>query len=248
MIRSDEEVAKARFRPNRQYETRESDSQLICHLKENAWIPDCDGNFLPPQEMSRTRLRSDFPYDNQNGLLDAIGFEDSIQRKSEEYQRKDLAAREAGLDSGAIVALIKQYSLRPEQPEDEVRNPVRRRTGVLEHRENAPAREAVRREQSIQPNVPSVIAEAKAYLRAKYTNANRQMVCQACQCEMPFKLGTGEYYFEAVQVFKDLSKHFFENRLALCPTCSAMYQHARSINDEELKQKFSAGVPPWQLL
>ncbi len=257
LIRSDAKVAKARFRPNRQYETRESDSQLICHLKGNAWIPDCDGNFLPPQEMSRTRLRSDFPYDNQNGLLNAIGFEDSVQRKTEDYQRKDLAAREfgftgvdaatevanvarqAGLSESDIVALIKQHAPRPEQPEDEVRNPVRRRTGVLQHRENAPPREAVRREQSIQPNVPSVIAEAKAYLRAKYTNANRQMVCQACQSEMPFKLITGEYYFEAVQIFRDLNKHYFENRLALCPTCAAMYQHARLIDDKELKQLFS---------
>lgn len=257
LIRSDGEVAKARFRPNRQYGTRESDSQLICHLKGSAWIPDCDGNFLPPQEMSRTRLRSDFPYDNQNRLLDAIGFEDSVQRETEEYQRKDLAAREfgftgvdaatevanaakqAGLDASEIVALIKQHAPRPEQPEDEVRNPVRRRAGVLEHRENAPTREAVRREQLIQPNVSSVIAEAKAYLRAKYTNANRQMVCQACHCEMPFKLGTGEYYFEAVQVFRDLKKHYFENRLALCPTCAAMYQHARSIDDKEFKQLFS---------
>lgn len=260
LIRSNSQVAKALFRPNRQYETRESDSQLVCYLKESAWIPDCDGNFLPPHQMSRTRLRSDFPYDNQNGLLDAIAFEVSVKRETADYQRKDLvarefgfsgvdaakevadAARQAGLDAKDIVTLIKLHAPRPEQPEDEVRNPVKRRTGVLEHRENAPAREAVRREQSIQPNVSSVIAEAKAYLRAKYTNSNRQMVCQACQCEMPFKLVTGEYYFEAVQVFKDLNKHFFENRLALCPICAAMYQHARSINDEELKRKFSTIV------
>jgi len=110
----------------------------------------------------------------------------------------------------------------------------------LEHRENAPAREAVRREQSIQPNVPGVVAEAKAYLRAKYTNVHGQMVCQACQREMPFKLGTGEYYFEAVQVVKGLAKHYFENRLALCPTCAAMYQYARSCSDDELRQQIAA--------
>lgn len=257
LIRSEAKVARARFRPNRQYAVRESDSQLICYLKGSAWIPDCDGVFLPPQEISRTRLRPDFPYDNQNGLLDAIGLEDSVQKKTEDYQRKDRAAREfgfsgvdaatevanaareAGLDAGDIVALIKQHAPRPEQPEEEVRNPARRRRGVLEHRENAPAREAVRREQSIQPNVPGVVAEAKAYLRAKYTNVHGQMVCQACQREMPFKLGTGEYYFEAVQVVKGLAKHFFENRLALCPTCAAMYQYARSCSDDELRQQIA---------
>jgi hypothetical protein len=57
---------------------------------------------------------------------------------------------------------------------------------------------------------------------------------------MPFKLGTGEYYFEAVQVVKGLAKHFFENRLALCPTCAAMYQYVRSCSDDEMTRQISA--------
>lgn len=68
------------------------------------------------------------------------------------------------------------------------------------------------------------------------------MVCQACQTEMPFKLGNGDYYFEEVQAVKGLAKHFCENRLALCPTCAAMYQHVRSGSDEELTQQISATV------
>jgi hypothetical protein len=52
---------------------------------------------------------------------------------------------------------------------------------------------------------------------------------------MPFKLRTGEYYFEAVQVLNGLAQHFYENRLALCPTCSAMYQFARSSTDEDVR-------------
>jgi hypothetical protein len=52
---------------------------------------------------------------------------------------------------------------------------------------------------------------------------------------MPFKLRTGEYYFEAVQVLKGLAQHFYENRLALCPTCSAMYQFARGSTDEDVR-------------
>ena len=52
---------------------------------------------------------------------------------------------------------------------------------------------------------------------------------------MPFKLPTGEYYFEAVQVLKGLAKDFYENRLALCPTCAAMYQFARKESSEEIR-------------
>jgi hypothetical protein len=253
LIRAEAKVAKARFRPNQQYEVRHSDSQLVYWLKSTAWIPDCDGAFFPPQEISRTRLRSDFPYDNQNGLLDAIGLEHSVQRKTEDYQRRDRAAREfgfgglevvtelasaikdAGLDPTDAIALIRQHAPKPVLPEEEVRNPERRRRGVLEHRENAPERESVKRERSIQANVQGVVAEAKAYLRAKYTNADGQLVCQVCLDEMPFKLGSGDYYFEAVQVLRDLGQHFYENRLALCPTCAAKYQFARSTSDDDVR-------------
>ncbi len=246
------EVAKARFRPNRQYTVREADSQLISWLKANAWIPDAGGQFHKPQDISRDQLPRGFLFDDRNGLLSAIGFEEAIQRQSAEYRRKDLVAREvgfdglgaatelanalreSGIDPKTAAALIKQHAARPQQPEEEVRNPTRRRKGVMEHRDNAPENSAVRRERSIQPNLPGVVAEAKAYLRAKYTNAHGQMVCQACSNEMPFKLRTGEYYFEAVQVLKGLAHHYYENRLALCPTCAAMYQYSRGSPDEAI--------------
>lgn len=247
------EVTKARFRPNRQYAVREADSQLICWLKDNAWIPDANGHFHRPQDISRDQLPPEFLFDDRNGLLSAIGFEEAIRRQTAEYSRKDLVAREfgfdglgaateianalreSGIDPKTAAALIKQHAARPEQPEEEVRNPTRRRKGVMEHRDNAPENSAVRRERSIQPNLPGVVAEAKAYLRAKYTNSHGQMICQACSNEMPFKLRTGEYYFEAVQVLRGLAQHFYENRLALCPTCAAMYQFARGSTDEEVR-------------
>lgn len=246
-------VAIAKCRPNQQYEAREADSQLIYWLKAHAWVPDADGTFHRPQDIGRDQLPRGFLFDDRNGLLSAIGFEEAIQRKTADFQRRDLAAREfgfdglgaateianavreSGIDPKAAAALIKRHAARPEQPEEEVRDPTRRRKGVMEHRDNAPENSAVRRERSIQPNLPGVVAQAKAYLRAKYTNAHGQMICQACSNEMPFKLRTGEYYFEAVQVLNGLAQHFFENRLALCPTCSAMYQFARSSTDEDVR-------------
>jgi hypothetical protein len=251
-------VAVARYRPNQQHSIRHADSQLVHLLKNRAWVPDSGGAFHFPRDISRGQLPAEFRYDDRNGLLTAIEFEASIQRLTAEHQRKDIAAKEfgfdgfdvandlakalrdSGLDSKAAVELFKQNSIRPEQPEEEVRNPARRRSGVLEHRDNAPTKESIQRERSIQPNVQNVVAQAKAYLRAKYTNSHGQMVCQVCAKEMPFRLGTGDHYFEAVQVVRGLAQHYYENRLALCPTCAAMFQYARSCTDADLKKRVEA--------
>lgn len=258
IIRSPSHVAKARYRPNQQHTLLETESQLVFSLSRRPWIPDVNGDFHKPQDISRDQLPPGFLFDDRNGLLRAIGFEEAIQQQSDEYRRKELvvrelgfnglgdvtelvnAMRETGTDVKAAVAFFKQHAAKPEQPQEPVRDPARRRKGVMEHRENAPENLAVQRERSFQPNLTGVVAEAKAYLRAKYTNSHGQMVCQACSNEMPFKLPNGEYYFEAVQVLKGLAQHFYENRLALCPTCAAMYQFARSNTDEELRSAINA--------
>jgi len=41
-------------------------------------------------------------------------------------------------------------------------------------------------------------------------------------------------------VLKGLAQHFYENRLALCPTCAAMYQFARSSSDDDLRASIAA--------
>jgi hypothetical protein len=246
------EIALARFRPNRQYSIREADSQLVCWLKSNAWIPDRDGEFHKPQDIDRTQLPSGYLFDDRNGLLTAIGFGEAARRQSVEFKAKDAAARdigfegvneatkvvkalrEAGVDPSDLAALLASHAKKPAQPEDRVGNPDRRRRGIQEHRENAPAKESVRRERQIQIGVREDVAKAKAYLRAKYTNDDDEMVCQACHERMPFKLQSGEYYFEAVQVIKGLEKNFYENRLALCPTCAAKYQYACSTPSETI--------------
>ena len=257
LINANSLMATARFRPNASCTTRESESQLVWLLKEFPWVPDVSGKFHLPSEISRSQLREDFPYDNRNGLLDAIDLEKNLQRITEEFQKidksakelgfsgvneaRDLAkaAKEAGLDTATLIQLIKQHSKPPELPEESVRNHERRRSGVLEHRENAPPKESVLRERSIQPNIQTVVAQGKAYLRAKYTNNHGQMICQACRQEMPFMLKTGEYYFEAIQVIQKLEQHYYENRLALCPVCAAKYLHARQEEDAQLKLQIS---------
>ncbi|WP_411727454.1 hypothetical protein [Methyloglobulus sp.] len=60
---------------------------------------------------------------------------------------------------------------------------------------------------------------------------------------MPFKIGD-VYYFEAVQCIKKIEHHHIENRLALCPTCAAMYQHARETDDTEIRQLIATHDAP----
>lgn len=253
LIHADAKSAMAHFRPNQQYPTREAESQLVCHLKRHAWIPDKSEVFRKPEEMTKDDLRIDFPYDDRNGLLTAIGFGEQAKQKSTEYLIRNVAAtsfgfssakeaeelariiRETGITSTEIrsLALQRQHT---SQPEDSVPNPERRRKGVLERRDNAPTKESVTRERTIQPGARPETLEAKAYLRTKYKNSEEQLICQCCHTEMPFKVGD-DHYFEAIQCVRGLEQHYFENRLALCPTCAAMYQYARKTDDAELKRR-----------
>ena len=240
----------ARYLPNQSnsHQEKKTEAFFIKQLTECAWVPDTAGNFLKPADVTEETLHPDFIYDNSNGWLTAVKFGENARKRSEEYQAKNKKAQEMGFESAEQAAKFAELAKRgispdelmaqqkrAEQPEESVPNPERRRKGVLERSENAPSKESVMRERAIQPGIASVVAEAKAYLRAKYTNTNHELVCQCCQQEMPFKIGDA-YYFEAVQCIKTIENHHIENRLALCPTCAAMYQHARAIDDTELRR------------
>lgn len=249
---ADKECAKACFRPNRQYQTREADSQLVCHLKNHAWIPDKSGEFRRPGDMTKEGLRTDFPYDDRNDLLTAIGFGENAKKRSEEYQSRNRDAQKLGFSSAEEAeqfSKLKQEGITPaelrtflaqrkqtEQPKQSVPDPDRRRRNVLANTADAPSKESVQRERAVQKGISEVVAQAKAYLRAKYKNPENQLVCQCCQDEMPFKL-KGEHYFEAVQCIRDKDVRHYQNRLALCPTCAAMYKNARETDDVELRRR-----------
>lgn len=250
LVEADGKAGKARYRPNQQYPVRESASQLVHQLASAAWIPDREGSFRTPAEMVQDALRQDFPFDDRNGLLSAIGFGKNERLRSEAYLSKDQSAKDLGFNSADeatdLATLLRETGRTPAElrallgkpdavdlPEKPVPNPERRRRGVLEQMEGAPDREAVKRERSVISGAPEEIAQAKAYLRPMYTNTNGQLVCQCCQQEMPFKVND-LHYFEAVKLIGGLNQHLYRCRLALCPTCAAMYQHARETDDGEL--------------
>jgi hypothetical protein len=255
LINAGEPVAKACYRANAKSKYKIKPSQLVCHLRDTAWIPNESGAFHKPSDITSNDLLTDFLHDDRNGLFSAIGFGDNSKKNSKKKQASNKVAQDMGYDNAKqmrmvgqafksgdvteedIAELVDRKNSQPLQPEDSVPNPSRRRKAMQETIEDRPNKESVKRERSVQRST-QYTEEDKVYLRNKYTNSDGQLICQCCHNEMPFKV-KGEYYFEAVQYTLSVDKPLPQNRLALCPTCAAMYQHAREVDDDELSRLIS---------
>lgn len=91
LCRVEEEKLSAFYLPNeanRDKQKRES-SFLVNQLKSCKWIPDKDGCFRLPANVTKESLHADFPYNNRNGWLDAIGFGENAKKQSEEYEKRE---------------------------------------------------------------------------------------------------------------------------------------------------------------
>jgi hypothetical protein len=244
---------EAEYRNNKSTGSHYADSQLVYCLKCFAWVPQGNGIYSRPAEASRELLPEGFPFDPGWPWLKAIDFGHEAIKTSEVYRQKQVGARELGFESveeaqkwktvkDAGISpdeILAQYAQRQRisQPEESVHDPERRRRIVQTNAGDAPSKESIQRERTIQIGISDVTAQAKAYLRAKYQNLEGQLVCQCCHDEMPFKLLSDEHYFEAVQCLRDKEVRHYQNRLALCPTCAAMYQHARETDDAEIRSR-----------
>ena len=175
IVKAKPEATKARFRPNSNYTVREADSQLVCKLKESAWIPDLQGDFHKPKDITKDTLYDGFAYDDANGFLRSIGLGERSIKESQLYQGKNQKARELGFKSyeeaQETARILEENNLSYkdikallgarrciEQPESSVFNPERRRRGVQERHENAPTRESISRERKIQPGLGPALA------------------------------------------------------------------------------------------
>jgi hypothetical protein len=264
MCKASPEVLTASYVPNdkRRHEEKSKASFLVDYLAMHAWVPDREGHFIHPQDLTRNTIHPSLTFDDRNGWLTAVAFGAGERQRSIEYQQKNELARSLGFDDAEHMDLTQKatkgksreelmrmtrdqdFLAREEFPEKSSPNPERRRIKMVERRENAPAREKVQRERTIEKGLANLKAEAKAYLRGSYTNANGRLICQCCRDPMPFKLPkTEEDYFEAVQFLDKLDKQLYENYLALCPTCSAKYQHACQTDVETIKRHFLEANP-----
>ena len=135
------------------------------------------------------------------------------------------------------------YDDDPDLPDDPVPNPTRRRERLIDELQSAPPVESVQRERSVQSNLSEETARARAYLRSFYSDSEGKMVCQCCHARMPFQVNELDY-FEAIRCVRGFDKHYFENRLALCPNCAAKYKHTRQTKDMELRGRVISHPAP----
>ena len=61
---------------------------------------------------------------------------------------------------------------------------------------------------------------------------------------MPFRMKDGNHYFEAAEYCFAVGQEIPENRIALCPTCAAKWQHARDETPDLLAATISSANSP----
>jgi hypothetical protein len=246
---------KARYRPNKSADEATNESQLVWHLRNTAWVPTIKpGEFKRPRDITRSELLPDFIYKTQNGMLTAISFEMGVRERTGEYQAKDGSAKALGFKSAKeaeeVVKMLREFgktpeeirrliapSEKPEQPSGSVADPARRAKGIEEQAESAEEIKSAIRERQVRLHESAAKQKAKVWLSSKYLNSARELICQCCHEKMPFKLpGKDEFYFEAVQCISGLKKWHDANYLALCPICSAKYQHANQTDNQEIRR------------
>ncbi len=207
-------------------------SQIVCHLRDAAWVPqqyDSDSEkftFVHPVDASADRLPDDFGYRRDAEWLKAIDFgarsRERMQRDREAlaYLRTDREpdwsdeqeqrAREL-LDEiknlpmekwGDLLADVKRYNQPVDLPTGKSSNPSRRERKVRAEARNAPRRETESRSRSVSAHGNRIREEARSDLIDLYTK-NGMMICQACQGVLPFQLADGNYYFEAVELLSE---------------------------------------------
>lgn len=230
-------------------------------------------SFARPQNASDDKLPKDFPmpkgYPDDAGdeWLNAIEFGKKAKEQREEYDQRDQQARNEGYSSleekeksvelaqllrqkgKPIDDIIFEYSSQnsetnPDFPTSPVRNSELREKRVLEQIRNAPHKiyeERIRNER-----VTKYEINQRETLQQWYTNHDsdaKEMVCQICKEEMPFKKTDGDYYFLAIEALtirfkedelpeKHFPKEYGAQYLALCPECAAKYLYfVRSVKE-----------------
>lgn len=248
VAKANPEVLEASFRPNKGRDMRFDKSSLVLELSRKAWIPNRDGVFQRPAQVTKETLHPTFKYDNRNGWLDAIGFGSAANTVEAEF----VARREAAETIGLAPELAEELrSLSAEQQKellDRIKASKRRESdfpqdeGSNSDLRAKRAEEQARRARSVERDVRSRTVrtssnrpEVREYLSQKYTRDGR-LFCQMSQEEMPFLLPSNEPYFEAVKILP-LGEEHVANHLCLSPTCAAEFQHALQTGEDALRAR-----------
>ena len=237
--KADPKVFIAKYRPNQEHWTNKAPSTLAHTLKTTTWIPDQNGQFYKPREITREQLHPDFIYDNRSGWLNHLDFgkvdefdetgkvvADKMGIKTPQELNDWLAimeyARKNNISLEEIKAQVGLSDL-PERPTAPVKN---REQSLQKTRQEY----RTRSEKSYSTSERTVRSQPEKqkrgeYLKRQYTNTQGEMVCQLCHLVMPFKY-QGAYYFEAVEILNSqyIPRDYYKQYLALCPNCAAKYK------------------------
>ncbi len=238
------------YREWQQCKFTESESQVVQILCDTAWIPDIDGNYRKPAELSVESLDKGFHINSQSPFLTAIEFgkeenerrrklEEEERRRTSEYQQKEHAANVFGFDVDTLEEKLRKAELYEraeaegriapkvdiEEPTANTNNPEKRTTAATEATTNADDRTYEQKSRSVRTSQTK--NEATTMLRRLYTNHDDEMICQCCGKELPFKKKNGEYYFVTLEL-DNIGGEFFTKEtsypyIACCPNCAAMF-------------------------
>lgn len=247
---------RATYRMNESNGARFADSVLVYQLRNHAWVPQGETEFVKPALARSELLPEGFTFDAGWPWLKAIHFGKNIEAQSavakaqaaavaEREKSQNEAAKALGFDDAETARKVAEipadelnrfyaeweHRKNFQLPENEPKNPERRALKVSAQAADAPGKVSEHRTRSVSVGIGAVKQEAEQYLRQQYTNPDGDMICQICSEPLPFRLPDGRHYVEKVEFFDDAEKRHFQNYLALCPNHAAMYQYALGSGD-----------------
>lgn len=117
-------IFDARYRANKTQEINICDSDVIQILKNSCWIPNIDGVFYKPEDITTDNLHNDFIYSNRNGWLDRIDFGqntiknqklEGVKNELKEHTGYSLKTLEKANKAGISEERLNQFIEREEQ-------------------------------------------------------------------------------------------------------------------------------------
>ena len=238
----------ATFSRNQSNSARYADSQWICLLRDEAWVPTKSGSFVKPCDAKKQDLPVSFLKALGSEWATKVKFCQKEEESSKENQVKMEAAKRLGITSQTDVQLLELIAggsiseaqkkqiitsftssvqnFSHQLPQQSSSNTTARAIAVSKAAEQAPDKSKEVRERSVSVGKSLIREQAEAYLRSQYS-INETIICQLCQEELPFRKLNGDYYFEVVDFIASDSMHF-QNHLCLCPNHAAMFKHSNS--------------------
>ncbi|MBO4643573.1 MAG: hypothetical protein J5716_03070, partial [Alphaproteobacteria bacterium] len=263
LLSAEDKELRARYTANQRDIWHTAPSLFVCLLQDHAWILGKDGILHQPQDINIDDLPDDWERpDPSSPQLAAIKFNERNTLKNIDKRVKDCRAMMFGFanaqEADQAVQLMKRLKKsgksfddlnaflsqsEKELPVSSSRNPERRAAKVIEEHENSAEKEYSVVSRTIRISSSKVGSEAHEFLSNEYANDDNEMFCQMCQTEMPFKKRDNSPYFEAIEIFTELSREDKIQYIALCPNCAAEFDEwVRKNKNDDISKRIKNAI------